>query len=721
VISFAVPRFYGIFLYVDLADLLDVSPPAPESTQKPVDLSSLLAIRNPMPGVAAAAPAGPAPDIRQLALDKMAAAGQLYAGATMTMPEREERAPRVFGRIEEAGPKPRKKRETAVSGFEPENGSPGKKSVSTDELLAGLGVDPQQFSKKSRFADARRREGVGESPEFFRIRALPRRPMDVSQFPDLTERYKKPGGTMRLRPIQSAILHDAEKADGILAPVACGAGKALASLLLPTAMRSKRAVLLVPPQLKRKALEIDIPTLHRHWQISLGNIRVIAYSELSSASCAQLLDEINPDLIVADECHNLRHKSAARTKRFLRYMKEHPHCRFAGLSGTITRRSIMDYQHLIELALRKNSPVPAHWGVLVEWAEALDVPRGSNEPMHPGVLLSFCSPEEIQEISGKTVTDAQPLVRHGYRRRLTETPGVIATEESAVDTSLVITGLHPMVPAEVQVPLKHVRDAWEIDGEELVDPMSVSRAARELAGGFFYRWVWPGGVKDFEWLQARSNWNKELRQILKLNRRGLDSPLEVITAILAGKLRSDTWAEWARVKDRPKPPTEPVWLSDYLIEESARWARETCSKASPGIIWYSWDAFGQRLAEKTGLPVYGPGTKNDPSFADPKKEPVIICSLAAHGTGKDLQRYCHNLVTTPPGALEWEQGIARTHRPGQEADEVTVDVFLHTMEMQGAWDKACADARYIEDTQGQKQRILYADKVDCGEGSGFCF
>ena len=71
-------------------------------------------------------------------------------------------------------------------------------------------------------------------------------------------------------------------------------------------------------------------------------------------------------------------------------------------------------------------------------------------------------------------------------------------------------------------------------------------------------------------------------------------------------------------------------------------------------------------------------------------------------------------MTTPPsGGVEWEQGMARTHRPGQEADEVTVDVFLHTEEMQRAFDNAIRDARYTEESQGQKQKLLYAERLEC--------
>jgi hypothetical protein len=686
--------------------------------QEPVDLASLLASAPaPTPSLPAATFSG-APDIRALALDKMREAGQLTPGSTMSMPEPEEKkgSSGLFRKIAAAGPKPRKKTETVVSAFET------KKPVSTDELLMGMGVDPTEFSRNSNVSDARRREGVGESAEFFRIKALPRRILRFDEAPDLTERFKKPSGTMRLWPVQSACLAEAEKADGLFAPIRAGGGKTLTSYLLPVAMHSKKAVILVSPQLKRKALELDIPKLYRHWQIPTERIRIIAYSELSNAKCAQLLDEINPDLIVADECHNLRHKSAARTKRFLRFMKEHPGCRFVPLSGTITSRSILDYQHLIELALRKNSPVPAHWGVLIEWADALDVPRPNCDPMSPGALLAFCSSEELQQLNGRTPTDAQPFVRSGYRRRLVETPGVVATEEGAIGTSLIITGLHPVVPAEVKVRINDLRNRWVIEEEELVDPMSVARVARELAGGFFYRWVWPGGQKDMEWLIARSTWNKELRQILKLNRKGLDSPLEVIHAILAGKLRSENWSAWAKVKERPVPPTEAVWVSEYLVDEAIRWAREKCSKSEPGIIWYSWDAFGQKTALKGGFPFYGPGMKHDPSFADPKNEPVIICSIAAHSTGKDLQKYQHNLITTPQtSGAGWEQLMARTHRPGQEADEVTVDAFLHTQEMQNAFDQAIRDAEYTEQTQGQKQKLLYAERVGCAQGDGECF
>ncbi len=624
-----------------------------------------------------------------------------------------------FAGISQAGPKPRDKKKGPGWQYDPEK----RKPVETLSLLLmkemednGVAYQPHPNSSVE---EARIRAGVQESFELERIVKIERRPSNFEQYEDQTEIYRKPGGTMKLWPIQSAVLIEAARAGGLLGPIGVGHGKTLISLLVGVAMRAKMIVLLVPPQLRNQLLKHDIPMLNKHWKLPLERLRVIAYSELSNARTDQLLDELNPDLIVGDECHNLRHASAARTKRFLRYMREHAECRFVGLSGTITRRSLRDYQHLSELALRKNSPLPNHHPTLMDWAMAIDVSK--KEPMPPGALLQLCTPEELQSISNVPAPrDAQVFVRQAFRRRLVETEGVVATSESALGTSLVITGLRPLVPAEVKVAIDHLHAHWEIGDEELVDAMSVARVGRQLAGGFYYRWIWPDGKKDKEWLEARAAWNKEVRDVLKRSRRGLDSPLLITNAVLRGDFASGTYDAWAKVKDRynPTPPVEAVWISKFLVEEAIRWGKETCHKTEPGIIWYESDAFGREVAQKGNLPFFGPGMKASVEIAriNVKETPVIVCSRPAHGTGKNLQMFCRNLFTAPsPGGVDWEQTIARTHRPGQEADDVFVDVFLHTDDMVGAYNSALLDAKYIEDTQGQKQKLTYARKVNCGQ------
>lgn len=586
--------------------------------------------------------------------------------------------------------------------------------------LFKLDAEPE-IHPNSKIADAQRRAGVRDSFELKRILQIERRPPPIDAAKDLTDEFKRPEGTMTLWNRQSAALQEARLADGLFGPIGVGQGKTLVSLLMPAAMKAKQAVLLVPPALRAQLVNIDVPRLAKHWKIPLERIRVVAYSQLSSASSADILEEIKPDLIVADEAHNLRHRTAARTKRFLRYMKEHPECRFVGLSGTMTRRSLHDYGHLAELALKKNSPVPKDWGTLNEWAEALDV---SDEPMAPGALLQLCNDDEMEEIvkvdpagamSGRPEgsVEVQEIVRGAFRRRLIETPGVVATDENAIGNSLTITAVRPMIPAEVMRKIQDVRSKWEIDGDELVDALSVARVTRQLAAGFRYRWVWPNGVVDEEWLEARKAWNKEVREILKLSRKGLDSPMLIANACERGDFKSYSYEEWRKVKGRPEPPREAVWTSDFLVQEALKWAKDV-KKTAPGIIWYSWSCIGEKIAELGQLPFFGPGRKASEALTqvDVKKTPVIVCSIAAHSTGKNLQQFCRNLVTTPPsGGVEWEQMIARTHRPGQLADEVSVDVYVHTVETEGAFRNAVRDAGYIQATQGQPQKLLYAEKI----------
>jgi len=56
-----------------------------------------------------------------------------------------------------------------------------------------------------------------------------------------------------------------------------------------------------------------------------------------------------------------------------------------------------------------------------------------------------------------------------------------------------------------------------------------------------------------------------------------------------------------------------------------------------------------------------------------------------------------------------EQLIGRTHRDGQEADEVSVDVLLGCAEHYEAFSRALDGARAAADTLGHDQKLLLAD------------
>lgn len=534
--------------------------------------------------------------------------------------------------------------------------------------------------------------GVQHSKELDRVIALPRRPLDFANFPNQTDRHKTDHGTMKLWPIQSAALLEIEKMNGGFLPIGVGHGKTLISLLAPSVLGSKCAVILVPPQLRNQLKGNDIPELGKHFKLGTEFV-IVAYSELSSSTKADVLDTLKPDLIVADECHSLRHKSSARTKRFMRYMKENPRTRFVALSGTITSRSLKDYAHLIAYALRGASPLPLHYAALEEWAAAIDV---SYAPLAPGALKKLYRKESDD-------------VRTAFRSRLVQSFGVVATEEGSIGTSLTIYRRTPIVPKKVIEALERLRKTWCIGEEEIQDALEFSKVARQLASGFYYRWEWPQGKVDEEWLDARKNWHREVRRYLShSSRAGRDSPGLLSMAAAKGEWEAESWPAWERLRHRPTPPTVAVWLDNFVVKDAVKWASE-----GPGIIWYTHSALGEEVAAAGGFPLFGSGNEASRILTTltSKDAPVIVCSAAAHGTGKNLQSWARSIFTTVSAGASMEQWLGRTHRPGQQADEVTADIYAHTSECIAAFESSLRDARYIEDTTGQRQKLNYAAKL----------
>ena len=559
----------------------------------------------------------------------------------------------------------------------------------------------------SKIAHALRRTPVGESPEFNRILSLPRRKIIIEnkevfiekegkreKIPDLTSVFKKPGGRMTLRPLQNAAIWESYNNNGGFLSLAVGEGKSLISLLLPEAMNSKRAVLFVKPELRDQLIKRDIPLYGKHFYLPLRKTFVVAYSELSSARQAEILERIQPDLIIADEAHKLRMKSSARTRRFLRYMRKHPEVRFVALSGTFTRRSIMDYAHLIELALKKNSPVPKNYKDLEEWCESIDI---ADDPRPPGVLSQFC-------IEGENV-------REGYQRRLTETPGVVSSEEMSLGTSLLIIEKKLDIPEKIKKELARLYDTWEIEDEELSDAMSLNRVARQEVCGFYYKWNWPKGIKDEEWVKARRFWNREVRtRLLHTSLPGLDSPFLLYNAAREGRWQSLAFPGWQAVKHRPEPPTIPVWLDYFMAKDAILWGKALEKKGEGGIIWCEHVALGELIAKGGDWNWYGVGA--DAGAVDKRKEPVIVASLKSQIEGKNLQAWSKALVTTPPAnGSSWEQLLGRLHRQGNLADEIEFYVYLHSREFINAFEQAKNDAEFIEETSGQKQKLNFAQII----------
>lgn len=547
---------------------------------------------------------------------------------------------------------------------------------------------------------------VEMSADLERILALPRRPQVLPPPGVLGKVLKTPGGQMSLRPIQEFALLEAQQRNGLFAPIGVGEGKTLITLLLPTVMGSRRAVLMVPPQLREQLRQRSIPDLAPHWRIKPvvgdttkypdspdGLIYIVAYSELSSAKGADALDRIKPDLIILDEAHALKSTSAARTKRFRRYFNHNPGTRLCALSGTITSKSIKDFAHIAKLALGAYAPVPLEYPVLEEWSWALDP---IEFPTPPGALLKLCEPGES--------------VRSGFRRRLVETPGVVASGENRLGTSLRINERVFVVPKDLSSALDDMRKSWcTPGGEEITDALSFSRYARQLASGFYYRWIWPRKEPEpvrKEWLEARKEWHREVRRFLTHSARaGMDSPLLLAQAAAKGRWPAQHWSRWAAARDTARPEVEAVWISDAVVADAIYWG-----ETNFGIIWSEHEAVSQKIAECGAFPLYGGGVEASAGILGERGNRTIVASRRAHGEGKNLQMFSGQLVVTPSSSGKtWEQLLGRTHRTGQQADEVTCDVYAYTPEMKDALVSAVRDAKFIQEALGTQQRLTYAD------------
>ena len=595
-----------------------------------------------------------------------------------------------------------------------------------------------------------RGRAVGESRDLRRILALPVRekPSDA-EIVEMSRNLKSEFGTHAvdcecankfkrrccsdLLPVQAWALHEMRVAGGLLGPIGVGHGKTLLDLL--TAMvvpNCKTAVLLLPSNLRRQLVDVDWAFYGQHWKLpnlaggrwivpGRPTLHVVAFSELSGSKATDLLSRIRPDIIIADEAHSVRHRTAARTKRFLRYFSENPAARLFCWSGTLTSRSLKDYAHLSNLALRENSPTPLHQPTVEEWAGHLD----SSEFRSP--------PGRLSQFGADT--------RAGFRARVLGTLGVVSSGDSnACEASLIISAREFEASETIKKHIKELEATWQRpDGEELIDAMSVGRCARELSCGFYYQWIWPRRepIEVIEkWLRIRKEWHKELREKLKLSRPHMDSPLlcsraairwyngythikcdesgrEIARQEIPPKSKegplpvwpSLCWPEWKAVRKSAKPETKAVWLDESFVSNCLDWLKE------PGLLWYEYKGLAQKLLElaaarKQEVLFAGPGAEGDLAVLNLPANASVIISSNAHGEGKNLQQFNRNLLANPPSSGgEWEQIIGRTVRAGQEADEVTVETFLHTEPFGRAVEKARELSNYIEGTFGAAQKL----------------
>lgn len=582
------------------------------------------------------------------------------------------------------------------------------------ERLSALGLPPVPHSK-----------------DLERVLALPRRAIpslveQQSAADFLTDALKKPEGPCdcasrgrpcikRLLPVQGWYLLEASRVGGALGHIVVGGGKTGIDILLPMVVRCKRAALLIPPALRAQfAADFHHWSQHFHVPNLVGGagpfrtgvpvLEVVSYSELSSKGFAAWFQATKPDCVIADEAQALKDKKAARTLRFIQHFIKAPNTKFFCHSGSLTTRSVEDFAHLSALALRDGSPVPLDSGQVIAWGAALDPEKVVGGRAPAGALNRLCQ-------------DGEP-VRQGFRRRLLETPGVISTVDAQLAIPLYIRERKPPpMPLAVKDALDLVRRTEaRPDGQELVEETEVAACLKQVACGFFYRWKFPRGEPSAlieEWFSRRKAYFSEVRRLLEHPRTFLDSPgyaMDAAKRALAGYKgplpvwHSRHFAAWQEIQKEVQPVSEAVWVSDWLARDAVEWA-----KNSPGIIWCLHTAFARRVAELGRLPYFGGGDLASLEIAKETGARSIVASIKAHGTGKNLQAFSRNLVANSPSdGGAWEQLLGRTHRLGQTAESVSVDVYRHTPEVARALEDARGFARYRKEVTGAIDRLELA-------------
>lgn len=531
---------------------------------------------------------------------------------------------------------------------------------------------------------------VPHSAELDRVLALPVE--DRPEHPAVTQ-VERPGCDMPLYPIQRRALSAAAYQRGAFIPIPVGGGKTLVAALIPTVCQLKNALILTTAAMVRESSGL-MRSYRKGFRLR-RDFTVLSYDALSSPDQSGVLERLQPSAIIADECQALSNRDAARTGRFLRYMAAHPDVEFYALSGSITRRSILDYSHLLKLALARGSPLPRGWPEAVEWSEALDVGRSRDA----GALKRFMGPDDKD-------------VRTAYARRLRSTPGVVVGSGQSYTGPLKLETLPASAPSmtpAIRDALRTLRDAWETpDGRWLVHSIEYAAAERSLKLGGYYVQHWPKSVSPEaieRWKEARTEYARALRQFLRYRKKtGLDSPALIAAAVerddaSTAHLRPLYCAYQEALASIPPPVQRWRWVDRSVVE----FAAEALATRLVQIVWSGPVAVGQAIAKLAGVPYFGAGDEGIMTY-----HRACVASWRAHGTGRNLQQYARALgIGVPSQGAQWEQLLGRQHRPGQKQP---VHFYLLARE-KTYLRKATRDAEYIEQTTGAEQKLLHCERI----------
>lgn len=578
--------------------------------------------------------------------------------------------------------------------------------------------------------------------EFARIEALEQRewsekdPRLLAYAVELTRLLKTPHGTMTLLPAQAQALYELSLYRGVFSAIETGGGKTLTSFLAPLMVGAKRPLLLTLGGLIEDKTRPELLEYSKHFKIP-NWIYILGYELLGKVSGAHLIDQYQPDIIIADEAHKLKNLDAGVTARVARYLERNPWCVFVDLSGTWMDQSLGDFAHRLEWCLgRARSPIPTNAHDLDSWNEVIGEAKRKTrngvvraKQFKPGAMFRFARPNDFVELvedpevegSFRPPTDYD-VARRALGNRLRATPGVVVTQgESVVGASLQFRRVPLSPPASLveamntMLQFSETPDGWSYETKALEWGF-----LRSLSLGFYRRRdPWP----PKPWLKARRIYTCAIRSILRDTQRDLDTALQVVNEVHRGAYwdkRIETsrgeratvgeaFTEWERIRDTFEYRTVAEWLSDHALLAAEAWARN-----APGIVWCEDVEFAEELARRSGLPYYaakGRDAKTGKAIESEKGDRSIIASVEANSAGRNLQgAFNRNLVTNVhPNAKRFQQLASRTHRPHQRQPVVHVDFLIGSEASEEAIRKIVRGAQVIHQISRERQKILIGD------------
>lgn len=567
-----------------------------------------------------------------------------------------------------------------------------------------------------------RRPEVLDSVDMRRITDLPVLDWSTNADPVFVENLnrwlRKPGGTQMLRHIQAAALLYCHDFHGLIANIVVGGGKTLITYLAPKVMDCPRPVLLTRASLVEKTHR-DFAEYAQHWEGPSEPITVLSYEEMGREGQAKLLEELQPGILMADEAHYLKNRSAGVTKRVERYLKprlfQADRVPFLCLSGTLIDISLRDLWHLALWSMPAWCPLPLHRNEVEDWADAIDPDVDDYTRVGPGALLKLATHMGLPPTSEETYPPtrkqaALKRARAGFGARFASAPGVIVSQDISLRASLEVT-LQRWYPCDkTEAALKHLRETWETPtGELLSEAVDVWRHAREIVCGFTYYWDPPAPEM---WLELRRQWYAFVRHTLRYNKRLLDTPGQIETAVREGHYPGEPAAiyeRWKNIEPTFKPRNVARWHSDWMLQGCRHWLKHN----TRGVVWSEHRVFGEALARFAEVPFFHrQGLDASGTYIEDVPGTPCVASFKANKEGRNLQYGWHRCLypSISPSATGLEQSLGRFHREGQSEDTVYATIVLACAEQRKAFDQMLNRAESKHTTM-QPQKIVYADKV----------